>query len=105
VLVERERAVQVFHRRRHQIGEVTAGERPVPDAPLARRQTRGVDFLELENTSCRENTGGQGGDPVFFRFSELDGVAGDLAAARYEVGERLRRWSLDGTLHESSLML
>ena len=27
------------------------------------------------------------------------------AFPRYQIGECLRRWSLDGTLHESSLML
>jgi len=47
----------------------------------------------------------EGGDPGFFGLGQLNSVAGDLLATRDEVGKRLRRRSLDGTLHESSLRL
>jgi len=77
----------------------------MPDAALSGREPRGVDLFELEDAAGRENSGCERRDPVLLRLGQLYGVPGDLLAPRHQVGKRLRRGGLYGTLHESSLML
>ena len=99
MLVEHQSAVDVFDRRRHHLGEMFAGERPVTNTSLAWWQLLCRDLLQFENPAHDENGGRECRDSTFFGLGELDGVPVDLGAAPHQIGEGLRRWGFDVWVH------
>jgi hypothetical protein len=99
VLVEHEQPVQRANGRRSEIGQMSAGECPVLDAALTRRQPFGGDWFELEHVAHGDEPGRESRNAAFFGRGELHRVSIDLRAARYEVRERFGRRGFDRLMH------